>query len=411
MAFQLSPWLSLVLVSCYIAPPSPNPYVLNQTVQSFARLVARRRPPGFTLLLLGISLLGVGLVLLRGATYGAALSYDSVVYISTARNILAGEGFVDFLGGHYVLRPPLYPLLLVAASLFVFDPIDIAGPINAAVFGLTVFIAGRYLRQRLASNFLALWGSFAIALSTPLALMAYWVWTESLFILLITLVLIATDRFLNDGRGFQLVAVAVLTALVCLTRYTGIALVGAVVLLLIFQPGASVPEKLRRIAVYSLISLAPVGLWMLRNLLLTGHPTGPRTADISYTMGEILDGMHDVAKSFLFLDLLVLTAGIAMLGLVLGVGYVLIISVRKTEVWVAWRPFCIAGVFALVYIACLVVALMAGTTRFGVESRFLAPAYLPLLFAGLFVLGRVNTSVWICATLSAWKSQNLNTNA
>ncbi len=26
-------------------------------------------------------------------------------------------------------------------------------------------------------------------------------------------------------------------------------------------------------------------------------------------------------------------------------------------------------------------------------------------------LGRVNTSVWICATLSAWKSQNLNTNA
>ena len=26
-------------------------------------------------------------------------------------------------------------------------------------------------------------------------------------------------------------------------------------------------------------------------------------------------------------------------------------------------------------------------------------------------LGRVNTSVLICATLSAWKSQNLNTNA
>ncbi len=29
----------------------------------------------------------------------------------------------------------------------------------------------------------------------------------------------------------------------------------------------------------------------------------------------------------------------------------------------------------------------------------------------LIALGRVNTSVWICATLSAWKSQNLNTNA
>ncbi len=30
---------------------------------------------------------------------------------------------------------------------------------------------------------------------------------------------------------------------------------------------------------------------------------------------------------------------------------------------------------------------------------------------GKNTLGRVNTSVWICATLSAWKSQNLNTNA
>ncbi len=371
--------------------------MLSQTVPSLARLVARWRPDGFILLLLVISLLGVGLVLLRGATYGPAFSYDSVVYISTARNILAGEGFVDFVGSDYVRRPPLYPLLLIVASLFVFDPSDIAGPVNAAVFGLTVFIAGRYLRQRLASNFLALWGSSAIALSTPLALMAYWVWSESLFILLITLALIATDRFLSDGRGFQLVAVAVLTALVCLTRYTGIALVGAVVVLLIFQPGASVPEKLRRIAVYSLISLAPIGLWVLRNFLLIGHPTGDRTADISYTIGEILDGMHDVAKSWLFLDLLAgstgilsaLVTGTAMLGLALGVGYVLIISLRKTDVWDVWRPFCIAGVFALVYIVCLVVSLMAGTTRFGVELRFLAPAYLPLLFAGLFVLDRL----------------------
>ncbi len=374
--------------------------MLNQTISSLARLVARWRPDGFTLLLLGISMLGVSLVLLRGATYGPALTSDSIYYIDAARNILAGDGFVGAIGEHYTSWPPLYPMLLVAASLFVFDPIDIAGSVNAAVFGLTVFIAGRYLRQRLESKFMVLWGSLALVLSTPLAWMASWVFSESLFILLVTLALIATDRFLNDGRGFQLVAVAVLTALVCLTRYIGIALVGAVVLLLIFQPVASVPEKLRRIAVYSLISLAPVGLWMLRNLLLTGHPTGPRTADISYTMGEILDGMHDVAKSWLFLDLLAgsaerisaLIAGTAMLGLVLGVGYVLITSLRKTEVWGVWRPFCIAGVFALVYIACLAVSLMAGTTGrtgHGVEPRFLAPAYLLLLFAGLFALDRL----------------------
>ncbi len=60
-----------------------------------------------------------------------------------------------------------------------------------------------------------------------------------------------------------------------------------------------------------------------------------------------------------------------------------------------------------------------------VTARYAGPHAILGVFEGLFganaaspeaeelqrMLGRVNTSVWICATLSAWKSQNLNTNA
>ena len=56
-------------------------------------------------------------------------------------------------------------MLLAAASLFVFDPHDVAPYVNAIIFGLTVFLIGRWLWIRMESNFLIEWGCLAIALS------------------------------------------------------------------------------------------------------------------------------------------------------------------------------------------------------------------------------------------------------
>lgn len=134
-----------------------------------AALHTRLRPGGLTLLLAAIAAMGAGLVLARGATYGPVLHYDSINYIAVARNLLAGEGFINFSGSDYTLWPPLYPLLLAAVSLGRFDPLNAAGPLNAAIFGLTIFVLGQYLRHRLQSRFLALWACVMIALSIPLA--------------------------------------------------------------------------------------------------------------------------------------------------------------------------------------------------------------------------------------------------
>ena len=82
-----------------------------------------------------------------------ALDWDSVSYIAAARNLLDGNGFHTFnRGDPYVWWPPLYPLLLAVASLEVFDPLAVAGPVNAVLFGLTIFVVARYLRRRLASR-------------------------------------------------------------------------------------------------------------------------------------------------------------------------------------------------------------------------------------------------------------------
>ena len=121
----------------------------------------------------GLALLGAALILARQVNYGVGLFLDSTIYISVARHLLEGEGFVQLTNKElYVAWTPLYPLLLAAASLFVFDPLNVAGPLNAAIFGLTIAVAGHYLRQRIHSRFLILWACLAILFSIPLTLMA-----------------------------------------------------------------------------------------------------------------------------------------------------------------------------------------------------------------------------------------------
>ena len=117
-------------------------------------------------------MLGAVLILARQVTYGVGLSADFVAYLSTARSLLAGEGFIQIHGWPYLHWPPLYPMLLAAASLFAFDPYDVAGPLNAAVFGLTLFVAGQYLRRHVQHPLLVLWACLAIMLAIPLTRVA-----------------------------------------------------------------------------------------------------------------------------------------------------------------------------------------------------------------------------------------------
>ena len=111
------------------------------------------------LLPVGLAVLGAVLVLLQNHTYGPGLHWDSVNYIGVARSLLAGEGFTQFGGLTYNAWPPLYPILLAMPGLlFGIDPHAAAGPLNALLFGLTVFAAARWLLERITSRWLALWG-------------------------------------------------------------------------------------------------------------------------------------------------------------------------------------------------------------------------------------------------------------
>ena len=343
------------------------------------------QPDRFTLLLAALAVLGTGLVLLHEVTYGVTLEWDSVTYISVARNLLAGNGFMHpYDGAPYLYWPPLFPGLLALASLFVFDPYEVAGLVNAIAFGLTIIVAGQWLRRRIESPGLALWGCLAITLSAPLLQNAAWAISEPVFILFTLLTLVETEIFLTTERRSSLLRSALFTAFACLTRYIGLSIVITVVLVLLFKSAKPFLEKVRHMATYAFIAVTPLGLWLLRNMLVSGTLTGHARSHPPFaSFPEYLQQTLDVLAAWAvpFLDPVpagvAITVGLALLALAIRVGMAFYAR-REAEIRSDENTIALFGAFTLIYLAFLLVA--ASSTPVGIGARHICPVYISLLF-------------------------------
>ena len=166
----------------------------------------------------------------------------------------------------------------------------------------------------------------------------------------------------------------------------GISLILAAVPMLLAAP-VGPREKVKRIALYTLIAGAPVGLWMLRNFLVAGSTTGGRGKGF-YSFDFIVDEALRIAIGHWWL--VGLTAPV-LLALVMAACHAL----HRLARWkrdapvasdVAWGPLRVFGGFALVCLTLLVAAMMSGSTWHASLGRFLVPVYVPLLFAALLVM-------------------------
>ena len=87
--------------------------------------------------------LGLVFILLTISKYGAGVSSDAARNLSTADSLLAGKGFVDMLGGPFILWPPLYPLLLAGLSLLTkWNTFQAAWYLNVALYPVNIWLSG-----------------------------------------------------------------------------------------------------------------------------------------------------------------------------------------------------------------------------------------------------------------------------
>ena len=341
-----------------------------------------RRIDRFDWLIVAAAALGAALILARMWMYGVGLTIDSLLYIEMARNVLVGDGFVYYDGTINTVWPPGYPLLLVAAGLGIIDPHDVAGPLNAVLFGLTIFAVGRYLRRRLEMGFLALWACVALALALPLVDLARFAMSGMPFILFTTLALIQLDRALRDDGRSALAWVAIFCALAWQIRYIGVVVSALTGLALLLQVGMPLSRRMRRTAFFAAVVGAPMALWLLRNYIARGRlVTGYRDAD-SLSLAETLRNGAQILASWGqplpgWLFVLVLAA----------LALSLFIYMARGSRPCVRRACLIFGGFGLAYAALLIAAIALGYPVQGVfDPRFAVPLYVPLVVVAAFSL-------------------------
>lgn len=345
--------------------------------------------------LAGLALLGAMLVLARQISFGVGLDFDSAVYVHAVRQLQAGAPLLMFderPNDVYVEQPPLYPALLAAASIGVFDPVDIAGPLNAALFGVLVLLCGAFLRRRLAARPLWAWlGCAAIALSPPLVAQASTALATLPFALFVAATLICVAQ--RDPNWRRLALAAVCTALASLTRFSGMGLLAVVSMLLLVSSDLRWIVRVRRTIAYAFTAFVPLGIWLLRSHFLTGTFFGgiEGRGIEPFVWHAALRTMGDHMATWVFLELPIenwLGAGWCAL-----LAFVALFVAGAYPHWAAFRPdvrhpLMLFGGFVLAHLALLVVTGESGAVV-EISWRYLTPLYVPCVFFAWLVLGEL----------------------
>ena len=337
-------------------------------------------------------------MLIRTSNYGPEWDIDSFTYISTAENLIAGNGFEDFLQRPYTDAGPVYPLSLAFFGLLGIDPIDTGRFINIIGFGLIILATGYLLERCTKIQILAWIGSVAVMTSFSLLSSYEVLMTETLYTLVMLLAFIQMWTFLKseDSPLLPLALSAGFTALVIATRYAGMAVLIAGITLIILKRNLKISYKLKCAAIYSGISLAIWGVWMIKNWLSSGS-----FIQTNRYQSSLLDYLNHFSNLFVS----------RTLSLDPGVDWFIYLFLTVTCL-ILWRiaqikrasktkmdlifftsdshnyglSFRLFGLFSLIYIVILILASPGLDEAYQLSDRHLLPVYVSVLIMALVLL-------------------------
>lgn len=171
--------------------------------------------------------------------------------------------------------PPGFPLLFAFWG-FMGVPMTIGAGLMNAVSVAGVVLIGSQLAHILTGNkALTRFVAFALALGLPIAKLLVKVWSDGLFLLLVTSFLAFAPSVLESSRKSALPLWILLAVGATMLRYAGITLIITGVILLCMNR-SNWKEGMRRMFMFGSASTLPITLWMARNVLVLGtSPTGP----------------------------------------------------------------------------------------------------------------------------------------
>jgi hypothetical protein len=224
---------------------------------------------------------------------GVGVGPDSVIYLSAAESIIAGDG-IKPIAYHYspkttgreplVSFPPTYPLLLSLSGLLSIDQLNGARCLHSLLFAgnvsllaMIVYLGTGKSAPATLVAILLLESSYSVLAIHTMA------WSEPPFILFSLLAVLLLMLHIGKPHDLLLVGSALSTGLAFTTRYAGITILPPMILTILLLGTKQFKGRIRDCLLLAGIGVSPLAAWLVRNILvadsavnrsLAFHPLG-----------------------------------------------------------------------------------------------------------------------------------------
>jgi hypothetical protein len=208
---------------------------------------------------------------------GIALTPDSLTYLGMARTLAEGHGYSSPFGAPGLPAetrfPPLYPTLLAGANVAGVSVLRWAAWINAAAFAALIVLVAAMVYDLSRSAPATVLGAALTLTFVPLLDLYVHVWSEPTYLVWQVLGLWMLARYNARGARTDLAIAGVAASLAALTRYAGLALLPAGLIVLLAARRRPLRARLVDCVAYTAITAIPLGLWLVRNVLEAASAT------------------------------------------------------------------------------------------------------------------------------------------
>jgi hypothetical protein len=354
-----------------------------------------------------LAVLGSALVWLATSRFGPGLSTDGARYLSTAENIAAGHGIIDYLGLPLVNWPPLYPILLAGISLLTGLDVFIAAQVlNILVFGAIIFLGGIFFERSLPGNWtFAVIATMILASSLPLLEVSANVASDPLFLLSVLLFLLTAQDYIKSPTRNRWILLATIAVLACFLRYAGLALVFSGIAIVFLTWRSNWRKATTEAVAFSFLAGIPIAAWALfHNLPATGTLLGAHRP--SDPIGLFVVFIEKIASWFLPESLLRLIPALLIAALM----FVILLATSSRAKWSTWvrrvmdAEIFPSAIFFAIYSAMLIFAISYSEHRVPGSQRIHV-----IILPTLLVLAAVTFHTFAPKTNPTWRKLFLAT--
>jgi hypothetical protein len=322
---------------------------------------------------------------------GPGLDPDSASYLGAAESLARGAGLTiptaDWTEpeptsalSHF---PPVFSVVIAGGVKVGLAPTQSARIVESIAFGITVAIVMDMVGMT-GGNLAGILVVAAVMIARPIVLVHLSVLSEPLFLCVLTATLFGMVR------RWPPLAVGMLAATAALVRYAGVAVVAAVVLWQLIEPG-SFRRRITRALVAGLPAVVFFGAWVLHTGAENGA-SGIREFGVYGNLGEALvQGGRTIAAWLVpttdpptSFELWVATAAALIVALVTSVGTRQ--SVRSRDD--SWRALVACAVMVGSYAGVLIVSRLTADANIPFDERILAPLILLVMIGVSVAVGR-----------------------